>query len=150
MTDDLHPFRIEIPQSQLGELSEADHRRFELMGRWNRAMSGHARLQSKRPQTLAHALTNVSPYWSTATTGSPAGLYYEGSQAWFASKERSAVPTGVAVFPMDVTIRGLAERDHNVVRFSELDRGGHFAAMEAPILLVDDARAFFRPLLQVR
>ena len=42
------------------------------------------------------------------------------------------VPTGVAVFPGDTIIRPLAERDHNVVRWSEFSRGGHFAAMEAP------------------
>jgi len=57
-----------------------------------------------------------------------------------------AVPTGVAVFPMDVTIRPIAERSHNIVRWTEFDRGGHFAAMEVPELLVGDVREFFRPL----
>jgi pimeloyl-ACP methyl ester carboxylesterase len=56
------------------------------------------------------------------------------------------VPTGVAVFPNDITIRPLADRDHNVVRWTEFDRGGHFAALEAPDLLVDDVRTFFRQL----
>jgi hypothetical protein len=46
----------------------------------------------------------------------------------------------------DTTIRPLAERDHNVVHWAEFDRGGHFAAMEAPDLLVRDVREFFRPL----
>jgi hypothetical protein len=46
----------------------------------------------------------------------------------------------------DVAIRKLAERDHNVVHWSEFDRGGHVAAMEAPELLVGDVRALFRTL----
>ena len=50
----------------------------------------------------------------------------------------------MAVFPTDTTIRRLAERDHNIVHWSEFDRGGHFAAMEAPDLLVGDMREFFR------
>lgn len=44
----------------------------------------------------------------------------------------------------DVTIRRWAKRDHNVVRWTELDEGGHFLAMEAPDLLVGDVRSFFR------
>jgi epoxide hydrolase len=50
----------------------------------------------------------------------------------------------VAVFPNDTTIRPLAERDHNVVDWSEFSRGGHFAALEAPDLLTGDIREFFR------
>jgi pimeloyl-ACP methyl ester carboxylesterase len=50
----------------------------------------------------------------------------------------------VAVFPGDSTIRPLAERDHNVVRWTEFNRGGHFAAMEAPDLLAGDVRELFR------
>jgi pimeloyl-ACP methyl ester carboxylesterase len=64
----------------------------------------------------------------------------------WAPKERSPVPTGVAVFPTDVAIRRFAERTDTVVHWSEFDRGGHFAAMEAPDLLVGDLRAFFAGL----
>jgi pimeloyl-ACP methyl ester carboxylesterase len=93
-------------------------------------------------------LTNVMLYWLTGTAGSSAQLYYEGMHAeqWGATPQRSATPTGVAVFPGDVTIRRLAERDHTVVHWSEFERGGHFAAMEAPDLLVGDVRAFFRSI----
>ena len=56
------------------------------------------------------------------------------------------MPTGVAVFAEDVAIRRYAEREHTIVHWSEFDRGGHFAAMEAPDLLVDDVREFFRKL----
>ena len=68
-----------------------------------------------------------------------------GAQGW-AAPARGTVPTGVLVSAHDVTIRPWAERDHHVVRWTELDRGGHFLSMEAPDLLVDDVRAFFRDL----
>jgi pimeloyl-ACP methyl ester carboxylesterase len=91
-------------------------------------------------------LTDVSIYWLTATAGSSARLYYEGAKSWGQANEPSAVPTGVAVFPMDITVRSIAESQHNIVHWTEFDRGGHFAAMEAPELLVADVREFFRPL----
>jgi pimeloyl-ACP methyl ester carboxylesterase len=99
-----------------------------------------------------HLLTNVSIYWLTATAGSAANLYYETyhDPSMFAPRERGTVPTGVAVsLTQDVAVRKLAERDHNVVHWSEFDRGGHFAAMEAPEFLVGDVRAFFRTLRAV-
>jgi epoxide hydrolase len=91
-------------------------------------------------------LTDVSIYWLTATAGSSARLYYEGAKSWGQANEPSAVPTGVAVFPMDITIRSIAESQHNIVHWTDFDRGGHFAAMEAPDLLAADVREFFRPL----
>jgi pimeloyl-ACP methyl ester carboxylesterase len=90
-------------------------------------------------------LTNVMLYWLTATAGSSAGLYYESAHGertgW---TEPATVPTGVAVFPRDIAqpIRRFAQG--NIVHWSEFDRGGHFAAMEAPDLLVGDVREFFR------
>ena len=89
-------------------------------------------------------LTDVSLYWLTATAGSSARIYFEGARSWGQAPQRSPVPTGVAVFPGDTTIRPLAERDHNVVHWTEFSRGGHFAAMEAPDLLAGDVRDFFR------
>jgi pimeloyl-ACP methyl ester carboxylesterase len=56
------------------------------------------------------------------------------------------VPTGIAVFPTDPNVRRVADREHTVVRWAEYDRGGHFAALEAPDVLVNDVRAFFRAL----
>jgi epoxide hydrolase len=92
-------------------------------------------------------LTNVSLYWFTGTAGSSANLYYETyhDAAAFAPSPRGTVPTGVAVsLTQDVAIRKLAERDHNVVRWTEFERGGHFLAMEQPELFAEDVRAFFR------
>ena len=92
-------------------------------------------------------LTNVMLYWLTGTAGSSANSYYETAHAgaWAAS-EPSTVPTGIAVFPTDVSIRRTVELEHTVVHWSEFGRGGHFAAMEAPDLLVDDVREFFSKL----
>ncbi|MEU5848559.1 epoxide hydrolase family protein [Saccharopolyspora shandongensis] len=92
-------------------------------------------------------LTNVMLYWLTGTAGSSANCYYETAHAgaWGASA-RSTVPTGVAVFPMDVSIRSTLEPEHTIVHWSEFSRGGHFAAMEAPDLLIEDVREFFAKL----
>ena len=94
-------------------------------------------------------LTNVTLYWLTATAGSSARLYYEAahSGSW-GPPQPSTVPTGVAVFPREIAppIRRFAELSNNIVHWSEFDRGGHFAAMEQPSLLIGDVRDFFRQL----
>ena len=53
----------------------------------------------------------------------------------------------MAVFPQEIAapVRRLAEMSNHIVHWTEFDRGGHFAAMEQPDLLVGDVRAFFRP-----
>ena len=82
-------------------------------------------------------------YWLTGTAGSSARIYYEGARSWGQAR------------PVDGADRGgrLPRQPHhparrrtrpNIVRWTEFDRGGHFAAMEAPDLLVGDIRAFFR------
>jgi pimeloyl-ACP methyl ester carboxylesterase len=50
----------------------------------------------------------------------------------------------LAAFAEDVAIRRYGEQGNNIVHWSDFDRGGHFAAMETPDLLVGDVRAFFR------
>ncbi|TMS00570.1 epoxide hydrolase family protein [Nonomuraea basaltis] len=93
-------------------------------------------------------LTDVSIYWFTETAGSAAHTYFErfnDFSAW-APKERGTVPTAAAVFPPDFSIRPLADQVHNVVRWSEFDHGGHFAALETPGVLVSELREFFRSL----
>ncbi|HZD67655.1 MAG TPA: epoxide hydrolase [Actinomycetes bacterium] len=91
-------------------------------------------------------LTNVMLYWLTGTANSSARLYYENTHAGFQAQQPGTTPTGVAVFAEDYAIRRYAERGNNIVHWSEFDRGGHFAAMEAPDLLVGDVRTFFRHL----
>jgi epoxide hydrolase len=92
-------------------------------------------------------LTNISVYWLTRTAGSSARLYYEAGRAGgFGPPASSIAPTGVAVFPEEIAapVRRLAEQSNHIVHWSEFDRGGHFAAMEEPDLLVADVREFFR------
>ena len=93
-----------------------------------------------------HLLTNATLYWLTGTGASAAHLYYEARLTPAGPRSRSRVPTGIAVFPTDPNVRRVADREHTVVRWAEYDRGGHFAALEAPDVLVDDIRAFFRAL----
>jgi pimeloyl-ACP methyl ester carboxylesterase len=86
-------------------------------------------------------LTNVMLYWLTETATSSAQLYYESmhSGRWPAP---SPVPTGVAAFAEDVSIRRFSEPSNNIVHWTDFDEGGHFAAMEKPGLLVADIRRF--------
>ena len=100
--------------------------------------------------TKDELLTNINVYWVTQTIGSSVRHYYENRvDNWrFQPGERVEVPCGVTVFPKEINLppREWAERTHNVVRWTEMPRGGHFAAMEEPELLAEDIRAFFRPL----
>jgi microsomal epoxide hydrolase len=91
-------------------------------------------------------LTNVMIYWLNATAGSSARYYYEGAATWGAPEPDTDVPVAVAVMPHDlgIPVRRVAERNHNIVRWTEFERGGHFAAMEEPDLVIDDLRASFR------
>jgi pimeloyl-ACP methyl ester carboxylesterase len=93
-------------------------------------------------------LTDVSIYWFTATACSAAHTYYErfNDPAMWMPKKRSTVPTAVAVFTTDLSIRPFADKVNNVVHWSQFDHGGHFAALEAPDLLTADVREFFRSL----
>jgi pimeloyl-ACP methyl ester carboxylesterase len=91
-------------------------------------------------------LTNITIYWVTGTAGSSARRYREGASRWGHRSQRSPVPTGVAVFPGDIAIRRFAQTEHTIAHWSELDRGGHFAAMEAPDLLTNDIQTFIHPL----
>jgi pimeloyl-ACP methyl ester carboxylesterase len=53
----------------------------------------------------------------------------------------------MALFPKDTPPpRALAERTLRIERWTEMPHGGHFAALEEPVLLVEDLRAFYRPL----
>jgi pimeloyl-ACP methyl ester carboxylesterase len=93
-----------------------------------------------------HMLTNVMLYWLTGTAGSSARLYYENMHSGSWGSAPSSTPTGVAAFAEDVAIRRYGEQGNNIIHWSDFERGGHFAAMEAPNLLVGDIRAFFRRL----
>ena len=100
--------------------------------------------------TRDELLTNIMVYWVTQSAASSVRHYYENRvDNWrFQPGERVSVPCAVALFPVEIIRppREWAERTHNVQRWTEMPRGGHFAAMEQPALLADDIRAFFRGL----
>ncbi len=95
-------------------------------------------------------LTNVMIYWVTQSITSSARLYYESmrSGTFGPSDERLEVPTAVALFPRELfhPPRAWVERHYNLVRWTPMPSGGHFAALEEPERLVDDVRAFFKTL----
>jgi len=97
-------------------------------------------------------LANVSLTWFRGAGASSAHTTYEGMQAFREFVEGSGgtgtmpggPPTGAAVFAADNSIRSVIDPNGDLVHWTEHDRGGHFAAMEAPDLLVEDVRTFFR------
>ena len=95
-------------------------------------------------------LTNIMLYWVPETANSSCRLYYEAQHAdmFPPAGFRVEVPTGCALFPGEMfkPPRVWAERMFNVQRWTRFPSGGHFAAMEEPKVLVEDVRAFFRPL----
>jgi len=91
-------------------------------------------------------LTNLMFYWAPNSVASAARIYYE------ARRDRGdfrypkvEVPTGVAIFPAEPwqAPRHWVESRYNIQRWTEMPRGGHFAALEQPDLLLEDVRAFF-------
>ena len=90
-------------------------------------------------------------YWTTGTIASSMRLYAaEARDRWrLAPGERIEVPVAVADFPHELVRppREWVERiAPNLVRWTEFDRGGHFAAMEEPDLLTTDLLAFLDEL----
>jgi pimeloyl-ACP methyl ester carboxylesterase len=96
-------------------------------------------------------LTNIMIYVMTESFATGAwyyrGLVEEGGVA-FEPGERVATPTAFANFPGEPLYsappRSFAERAYNIVRWKEMARGGHFAAMEEPDLYVEEVRAWGR------
>ena len=92
-------------------------------------------------------LTNITIYWATETAASSTRIYYENRVAP-PVQGRVTVPTACALFPKEITTppRKWVEARYNLVRWTPMPRGGHFAALEQPDLLVGDIREFFRTL----
>lgn len=98
-----------------------------------------------------HLLTNIMIYVMTESFATGAwyyrGLAEEGGVA-FQPGERCETPTAFANFPGDrlysAPPRSFAARAYNVVRWTDMARGGHFAAMEEPDLFVNEVRAWGR------
>jgi pimeloyl-ACP methyl ester carboxylesterase len=98
--------------------------------------------------TRDELLANVTLYWMTETIHSSFRLYFEGRKAplQFGEGEFVHAPTAIAHFPKELPFppRVWIERGYNVQHWTEMPRGGHFAAAEEPELLTEDLRAFFR------
>lgn len=91
-------------------------------------------------------LTQASLYWFTGSISTSFRPYYEYAHHLTRRVERVSVPTGVALFPADLSQppRTWAERTYNISRYTKMPRGGHFAAHEEPDLLAHDITEFFR------
>ena len=104
--------------------------------------------------TKDELLTNITLYWVTQTAASSARIYYESRHAAPSpmAGRRIEVPTACADFPKEIiwSPRRWLEGRYNITRWTEMPKGGHFAALEQPQLLVDDVRAFFRDLRSAR
>ncbi len=95
-------------------------------------------------------LTDIMIYWVTQTINSSTRLYYEAAHTQGDTLGHVDVPTGFAAFPYEIVmpVRSIAERNYNIQRWSVMQAGGHFAALEQPEALVNEIRAFFKPLRQ--
>ncbi len=102
-----------------------------------------------RSFTRDQLLTNVMSYWVTRSFTSSARLYWETMHSGVLREPLAPVdvPTGVARFPKEEILRfprSWVEQRYHVTRWTDMPRGGHFAAMEEPELFVADVQAFFR------
>ncbi|OBQ62399.1 epoxide hydrolase [Mesorhizobium loti] len=95
-------------------------------------------------------ITNIMVHWLTGTAHSAMRLYSESREhpLHLAAGQRILPPCGIVNLPRELPMppRSWAERAFNVVHWTKLPRGGHFAAWEVPELLAADIRTFFRPL----
>lgn len=166
--------------SEFEGFGEEEYRRLAFAQRFMDEHSGFNKMQSTRPETIAHALadspvgqlawildlmrgfgdhpaevdeslnadfvlTVATVFWATRTAGSSARMYYEMAHSTAETTTPGTVPTGVAVFAHDFpSIRAFAERDHTIAHWSEHPRGGHFSGTDAPDLLAEDLRSFYR------
>jgi microsomal epoxide hydrolase len=98
--------------------------------------------------TKDQLLTNVMLYLVTGTAGSAIWIYRGNADEESPPRAKITVPTGFAAFPKEMPIflppRRFLEQDFNLVHYTQMPRGGHFACLEQPQLFVDDLRAFFR------
>jgi pimeloyl-ACP methyl ester carboxylesterase len=98
--------------------------------------------------TQDDVLDNISLYWLTNTGVSAARSYWDNKPPYFGPKKFS-IPAALTVFPGEIyqPSRRWAERGYaNLIYFNEVDKDGHFAAWEEPLLFASEMRAAFRSL----
>ena len=95
-------------------------------------------------------LANITLYWATGAIGSSFWPYYDRRHSkWPIPRDaRIPVPFGYAEFPNEIMRppRSFAEAQYDIRRWSVMEKGGHFAALEQPTALAHEIREFFRPL----
>ena len=98
-------------------------------------------------------LSNIMVYLVTKTFNTASWIYYgrreEGGRLLPKEGLPIKVPTAVALFPkeyLEWAPRSYVERIYNIQRWTEMPKGGHFAALEQPDLLVKDIREFAKNL----
>ena len=94
-------------------------------------------------------IANIMVYVVTKTFNTASWIYYgrreEGGRFFPRDFKKIEVPTGIAVFPAEMSEwppRSYVERIFNIKQWTEMPKGGHFAAMEQPELLVNDIVKF--------
>lgn len=97
--------------------------------------------------TRDEMLDDITLYWLTNSAASSARLYWES----FGKLPRfvTDLPTGFSRFPKEIfraPRHWAAETFTNIVHWNDLERGGHFAALEQPEIFVREVRDCFRPL----
>jgi epoxide hydrolase len=95
---------------------------------------------------LDQLLTNVSIYWFGKGGAGAAHFLYESLHAATAWGRTHNRPQGFVSFGREPLVRRILDPEQKLPYWNEHDSGGHFPAMEAPELLVDDLRKFFRQL----
>ncbi len=158
----------------------------ESMGHYQNALSGYAKLQATRPQTIGYALADspagqaswiyamlqdvsdsggnaenvftydemlddIMMYWLPNAGASSARLYWEAQSSMSnpPSSDPMRTPAAISMFPRElvrISRRWAEKRFSNLVHFNELQHGGHFAALEQPVLFTDEIRVSFRGL----
>jgi epoxide hydrolase len=97
--------------------------------------------------TKDELLANVTLYWVTKTINSSMRLYYETMKSGRVGilGGKIETPFALAIFPKEIykPPRAWAEKVYNVKQYTVFEKGGHFAAMEQPAVLVEDVRRFF-------
>jgi pimeloyl-ACP methyl ester carboxylesterase len=96
--------------------------------------------------TKDELLTNVMIYWVTESGPSSVRIYYE-NRLDAGVTGRVEVPFACARFPREmfaIVPTKWLEAQYNLQQLTDMPRGGHFAALEEPQLLVEDLRKFFR------
>ena len=104
--------------------------------------------------TKDELLANISLYWFTETIHSSIRLYNETIRKplHFLDNDFINIPVGIAKFHKEEPFppRKFIERGYNIQHWTDIPEGGHFAAMEKPILLANDIIKFTEELTSLR